>query len=199
MRRCLDCGERLPDDPERCGARCPACREPLYDQPAPRRRGQEDDGRCPVHPDNPALGTCGRCGNYLCDTCRTRWRDRWLCAACVDLALERKEAVPAEASAHLRQALLALGLGVASWALFLFALLVAGAVAGGARGPGPAMLVGLIVLVSPVPSVIGVGLGAAAIRARGDHMILATIGLVLSGLNVGVFIGLLSFGIGLQI
>src|SRR6516164_1284953 len=127
MMLCPDCGQRLPADPDQYGARCPVCREPLYEQPASRRRGLEDDGRCPVHPDNAALGTCGRCGNYLCDTCRTRWRDRWLCAACVDLALERKEAMPAEASAHLRQALLALGLGVASWAIFLAAILIAAA------------------------------------------------------------------------
>jgi len=180
MMRCPECRERLPDDPDRSGARCPVCRESLYDEPPPRRRGADDDGRCPVHPDNPALGTCGRCGNYLCETCRTRWRGRWLCAACVDRALEHKEAAPAEAGAHLRQALLALGLGVTS-------------------GMGLVMLGGLTILSSPLPAVVGVGQGAAAIRARGDHMILATIGLVLSGLNVGVFIGMLSFGIGLQI
>ena len=197
MMLCPDCGQRLPADPDQYGARCPVCREPLYEQPASRRRGLEDDGRCPVHPDNAALGTCGRCGNYLCDTCRTRWRDRWLCAACVDLALERKEAMPAEASAHLRQALLALGLGVASWAIFLTAILIAAAAMTGGN-KALVVLAGLIVLVSPVPAMIGVGQGAAAIRSRGDHMILATLGLVLSGLNVGVFIGLFSFSIGLQ-
>jgi hypothetical protein len=196
MMRCPECRERLPDDPDRYGARCPACREPLYDQPPPRRR-RDEDGRCPVHPDNPALGTCGRCGNYLCDTCRTGWRNRWLCAACVDLALERKEAGPAEAGAHLRQALLALGLGVTSWAIFLVAILIATAAMTGG-GMGLVMLAGLIILASPLPAVVGVGQGAAAIRARGDHMILATIGLVLSGLNVGVFIGLFSFSIALQ-
>ena len=197
MRRCPECRERLPDDLERCGARCPECRESLYDPPPRRRPRDDDDGRCPVHPDNATLGTCGRCGNYLCDTCRTRWRDRWLCAACVDLALERRETVPAEAAAHLRQSLLALGLGVASWAIFLTAILIAAAAMTGGN-KALVVLAGLIVLVSPVPAMIGVGQGAAAIRARGDHMILATLGLVLSGLNVGVFIGLFSFSIGLQ-
>jgi hypothetical protein len=197
MTRCPECGERLAGDADRYGARCPACREPLYDRPAPRRRGPDDDGRCPVHPDNPARDTCGRCGNYLCDTCRTRWRDRWLCAACVDLALERKEAVPAEAGAHLRQAILALVLGVGSWAVFLFAFVLVAAGMGGGNVVVVA-LGGLTIIVSPLPAVIGVGQGAAAIRARGDHMILATLGLVLSGLNVGVFIGLLSFSIGLN-
>jgi hypothetical protein len=198
MMRCPECRERLPDDPDRYGARCPVCREPLYDEPPPRRRGPDDESRCPVHPDNPSRGTCDRCGNYLCDTCRTRWRGRWLCAACVDRALEHKEVSPAEAGAHLRQALLALGLGVTSWAIFIFAILiVAAAMSGGSMGL--VALGGLVILASPLPAVVGVGQGAAAIRARGDHMILATIGLVLSGLNVGVFIGMLSFGIGLQI
>jgi hypothetical protein len=188
----------LPDDLERCGARCPECRESLYDPPPRRRPRDDDDGRCPVHPDNATLGTCGRCGNYLCDTCRTRWRNRWLCAACVDRALENKEAAPAEASAHLRQALLALALGVVSWAIFFVGLVIAGAgVEGG--GKGLVVVAGLVILGSPLPAVGGVGQGAAAVRARGDHMILATIGLVLSGLNVGAFIGLLSFGIGLQV
>jgi hypothetical protein len=197
MMRCRECGERLPGDPERFGARCPACRAPLYGAPRPRRRDADDDSRCAVHPDNPALGTCGRCGNYVCETCRTRWGERWLCAACVDRALERKEAGPAEANAHLRQALLALGLGVASWTIFLLgALVAAGAAAGGSMGL--VALAGLLVLVSPLPAVIGVGQGAAAIRARGDHMIVATLGLVLCGLNVGVLIGLLSFSISLQ-
>jgi hypothetical protein len=196
MIRCPECRERLAGDPDRYGARCPACRAPLYDEPPRRRRGTDDDGQCAVHPDNPAVGTCGRCGNYLCDACRTRWRERWLCAACVDLALERKEAVPAEASAHLRQALLALGCGVGGWLIFLLGALLAAA--SGGDNFGLVLLAGLTILASPVPAVFGVGQGIAALRARGDHMILATLGLVLSGLNVGVFIGLFSFTIGLQ-
>jgi hypothetical protein len=197
MFRCPECGERLPEDPDRTGARCPACREPLYDAP-PGRRGAEV-GQCAVHPENSALGTCGRCGNYVCAVCRTRWRERWLCAACVDLALEHREAVPAEAIAHTRQALVALGLGVCGWAMFLLALVVAAAARGDADIRPLIMLVGFLVLASPLPSVIGLGQAIAAVRSRGDHMILATLGLILCGLNVGVLIGLFSFGIAVQI
>jgi hypothetical protein len=39
-----------------------------------------------------------------------------------------------------------------------------------------------------------VGQATAALRTRGSHMILATIGLVISGLFVGVMIGLMGFG-----
>jgi hypothetical protein len=196
MARCRECGERLPADPDRCGARCPACREPLY--AAPRVRRGSTDGQCAVHPENAAVGTCGRCGNYLCAVCRTRWRERWLCAACVDLALERNEAAPAEARAHLRQALLALGLGVASWMIFLLGTVLVAAAMGGGQ-TGVFLLAGLTILASPLPSLVGLGQAIAAIRARGDHMILATLGLLLTGLNVGAFIGLLSFSIALQI
>ncbi len=197
MLRCLECGERLPGDADQYGARCPSCREPLHDAP-PRRRGPAD-GQCAAHPENPAYGTCGRCGNYLCDVCRTRWRDRWLCPACVELTLEGKEALPAEARDHLRQALLALGLGLCSWLIILLAFAVA--LAGRDEGEvSPYVaLAGLLLLASPLPSALGLGQAIAAIRARGDHMILATIGLILSGVTVGLVIGLLSFAIALQI
>jgi hypothetical protein len=198
MAVCPECGMRLPADPDGCGSRCPTCREPLYDE-RPSRRRPAEDGQCAVHPENAALGTCGRCGNYLCVVCRTRWRERSLCAACVDRLLEEGGAAPAEAGAHLRQALLGLGLGVCSWVLFLLGIAVAAAsMAGGEVSPGM-VLAALLLFASPLPSVIGLGQAIAAIRARGDHMILATLGLVLSGVNVGVFIGICSFSLGLQI
>jgi hypothetical protein len=196
MMRCPDCRERLPGHPERYGARCPACRAPLYEEEPSRRRGSSDD-RCAIHPENPALGTCARCGNYQCAVCRTHWRGRWLCAACVDRTLDRKETIPAEAVAHLRQALLALGLGILSWLIFVVAMVLV--VAGlGSQNLLVAGLGGLTMFASPLPSIFGVGQGIAALRARGDHMILATLGLILSGLNVGAFIGLFSFSIGMQ-
>ena len=61
------------------------------------------------------------------------------------------------------------------------------------------ILGGFTMFLGPLPAAVGVGQGIAAIRARGDHMILATLGLILSGLNVGVFIGIFSFSIGLQV
>lgn len=197
MAICPECGERLPADPDRTGARCPICREPLFDERPGRRRATED-GQCAVHPENPALGTCARCGNYLCAVCRTRWRQRWLCAACVDLALERGDTAPGEASAHLRQSLLGLGLGVLSWVIVLggFLLAVAGMTS---DSRGMVILAGFTLFLGPLPAALGLGQAIAAIRSRGDHLILATLGLVLCGVNIGVFIGLFSFGIGLQI
>jgi hypothetical protein len=194
MPRCPSCRERLSGDLDRHGARCPYCREPLYeaDPHGPRRR--REVGQCAVHPDNPAASTCQRCGNYVCEVCRTRWRERWLCAACVDRALDRKEAVPAEAAAHLRQALLALVLGAVSWGIILVGVLVATA-AVSSKNIGLVVVASLVLLVSPVASILGLGQAVAALRTRGDHMILATIGLILSGLHVGSIVGLLTFSL----
>jgi hypothetical protein len=193
MPRCPACRERLSGDLERQGARCPYCGQPLYDtDPGGSRR--REVGQCATHPDNPAVATCGRCGNYVCAVCRTRWRQRWLCAACVDRALEQKEAVPAEAAAHLRQALLALVLGGVSWGVVLLGLVVAAA-AFDSKNFVLVGLAGLALLGSPVASVLGLGQAVAAIRTRGDHMILATVALILCGLHVGSIIGLITFSL----
>ena len=193
MRRCPSCHERLPADPARRGARCPHCRDPLYEEREPRRR--DEVGSCAAHPGNPAADTCPRCGNYACAVCRTRWRDRWLCAACVDRALDAREAVPGEAAAHLRQAVLGLIFGALSWGVVLVALVI-GAAATESKNIALIAVAGLLLMGSPLPAVFGVGQAAAAIRTRGDHMILATIGLVLSGLHVGTVIGLIAFSLG---
>ena len=191
MFRCPACHDAIPGDRARVGARCPYCREPLYENPQAAARAALEGpaaGRCAAHPNNPALGTCQRCGNFLCVVCRTRWRDRALCAACVDRALEANEAAPAAARIHFRQAVLATVLGVLSWIGIVLAFLV---ISQGAN-QGSQGLIGLgviLFLATPGPAVFGVGQGAAALRDRGDHMILATIGLILSGLYAGLFVG----------
>jgi len=92
-----------------------------------------------------------------------------------------------------------LGLGLCGWVMFLLGFVVAAAaVAGGGAVPLILLAAGLI-CASPLPSILGLGQGIAALRARGDHMILATLGLVLCGLNVGAIIGLFSFSVSLRI
>jgi hypothetical protein len=46
-----------------------------------------------------------------------------------------------------------------------------------------------------VLAALGLGQAAAALRARGNAMILATIGLVLNGLYLGALLGLFTFTI----
>src|SRR6266851_3591312 len=198
MPRCRHCRSPLRRDPEEIGARCPRCREPLFEQRANYERvedGAASAGNlCAVHRRNPAQSTCQRCGNYMCQVCRTRFRARSLCTACVDRVLESQEATPQDGRAHFWQAILAIISGVAGWAITLFGLILIGV--GVESDSMPLVGVGgLVILASPVTAIAGVGLGASAIRTRGNHMIMATIGLLLSAFQIGVIIGLTTFSL----
>lgn len=201
MARCAACRAYLPEDREQTGARCRQCGEALYEPPRYTRPPGPDEGRCATHEQNAATGTCQRCGNYLCPTCRTHWREQVVCVACIERALEAQERTPLEAKAHLRQAVLALVFGIGGWLALLGGLLLLivgiGLAASGENVGGVivAFLGAMVLLCSVLLSAQGIGQGAAAIRTRGDHMIMATTGLVLSGLHAGALIGLFCFGI----
>jgi len=112
----------------------------------------------------------------------------------VDRVLESQEATPQDARAHFWQAILAIISGVAGWAITLFGLILIGV--GVESDSMPLVGVGgLVILASPVTAIAGVGLGASAIRTRGNHMIMATIGLLLSAFQIGVIIGLTTFSL----
>jgi hypothetical protein len=193
MPYCPACRGRIRGERERVGARCPHCRLPLYERPELFKPRPAGDDHCSAHPQNAALGTCQRCGSFQCDVCRTRWRNRTFCVACVNRLLEANQDRPEEVRAHTLQAVLALVLGIASWvALAVFIVLAIAALSEGGQ-PALILLAVLALLASPIPALIGLGLGTAALRSRGSHMILATIGLVLSGLNLGALIGLFTF------
>jgi hypothetical protein len=201
MARCPSCDYPLPEDRERLGARCPNCRDPLYEPPARHSRpARAGDGACAVHAGRESVGTCGRCGNYLCAVCRTPWRDRILCAACVERALESREAAPEQARAHARGAILSVCLGGGAWLLSALMVLLIALIVANAKGaeptPGQLFLVGimgLVILADLFPAALGLGQAVAALRIRGSHMVLATIGLVLSGLYLGAFIGIFTW------
>ncbi len=199
MARCPTCDYPLPGDRERLGARCPRCRDPLYEPPTRvSRPAAEGESACAIHAGRLSVGTCGRCGNYLCEVCRTAWRDQILCVACVDRLLEGPQATPEQARAHTRAAVLSIVLGGSAWVLAIAALvIVAVAVAGGGSGVSPVLaLLALGILLSGASAAcVGAGQAIAALRTRGHHMILATAGLILDGLYLGVLIGWLSFGV----
>ncbi len=198
MALCPSCEYPLPDDRERVGARCPNCRDPLYEPPGRFGRPvREGEGACSVHPDCESVGPCGRCGNFMCETCRTRWRDQILCAACVDRVMESKEAAPEQSRTHLRQAVMALGMGIGAWVLGVIGfvvLVLAVAASGGRPTVTTAVTAGLVLmamfLAGGTVSMFGMGQAVAVLRVRGNHMILATFGLVAGALYVGMFIGL---------
>ena len=193
MSRCPSCDYPLPADRERLGARCPNCRDPLYEPPGRLGRpAREGEGSCAVHTGVETVGVCARCGNYLCEVCRTQWRGQIICGACVQRALETKEASPETARQSFVQAMWSVGLGVGAWVLTVLGLCIAGVLfaAGGAG-----QIVGVLALfagiaAAAVLAVFGVGNAAAVLRTRGGSMILAVVGLLLSCLDIGIFIGM---------
>jgi hypothetical protein len=87
--------------------------------------------------------------------------------------------------------------GVAAWGLMLAGLILfLVAMRNGLGDPAVALLLPALVFlaISPGCLVPGLGLGVAAIRTRGDHLVLATIGLVLSALMAGAMIGMVCLG-----
>jgi hypothetical protein len=197
MARCPSCEYPLPENRERVGARCPSCRDPLYEPPGRvARAAREGEAACAVHPKNESLGPCGRCGNYLCEVCRTRWRDQVLCPACVERALSSDEATPEQAKAAFRQALVALLLGSGSWVFALLAFVgFVAMVASSEPNLAIIALFGLSFVAAIVPAVFSMGYAVSVLRARGNHMIMATVALVLSGLYVGAVMGIVVLGV----
>ncbi len=192
MSRCPSCDYPLPADRERLGARCPNCRDPLYEPPGRiGRPAREGEGSCAVHTGVETVGVCARCGNYLCEVCRTQWRGQIICGACVQRALETKEASPEAARQSFVQAMLGLGMGIGAWVLTPLGILIAsvGMVMGVA---GIVLMLGglLIVAVAVALSVFGVGNSISVLRIRGGSMILAVVGLLICSLHIGTFIGM---------
>jgi hypothetical protein len=192
MIECRHCRDYVSGDPEKIGARCPHCRMPLYER-SPRNSYpvyRADGPRCGVHPSNPAVGPCPRCGTQMCVVCRTRWFDRPLCVACCVRARESREARPEEQKAHGRQAVLSVVFGLSGIILAVFGCLLL-TMQGERPKPELAVLGALVVLTSFLPAFFGIGQGAAAIRARGPRMRLAASGLLLSSVQLGLLLGFL--------
>lgn len=198
MARCPSCDNSLPEEREKVGSRCPNCHDPIYEPPTRfPRPAREEEATCAVHPGMESVGTCGRCGNYLCETCRTRWRGKVWCAACVNRALGAGERTPEQERGHFRQALFSLVFGGGAWLLSAVAFVVLGVFAAAAGTLQAQLLAGVVIIGVLTGNVLlgalGVGQAVAALRTRGSHMILATIGLIIGGLYIGAIQGFLLF------
>jgi hypothetical protein len=189
MARCPSCDYPLTEERERLGARCPRCHDPLY-EPAGRisRLARPGESACGTHGGMESVGQCARCGEQVCEVCRTRWRGRILCTACVGQAMQTHEATPEHARAHRRQAERALLLGGGAWLPSLVAL---GALAL-TGGQPPVLLtfaVFLILAADVLVAAVGVGQAVAALYTGGEMYKLAGTGLLLGGLYIGVMLG----------
>jgi hypothetical protein len=195
MPQCPSCEYPLPDDRESVGARCPSCRDPIYEPPTRNARPvRQGETACVVHAASEAVGNCGRCGNPMCEVCRTSFRDLLLCAACVDRALEAKEGVDQQARAAFRQAATSLGLAGGAWVLFPVAYLMA--LIGGA---GWQLAAGVLLFAGVGVALFGVGQAAALLRMRRGRLPLAAAALVAGSLFVGLLIGFAALVVYLQV
>lgn len=90
--------------------------------------------------------------------------------------------------------MLGLVLGLGTWPLFVLGQVLIVVAITVANKNIILLLLGLLVILgSALLGVLGLGQAIAALRTRGQHMIVATSGLIVSGLFVGAFIGLYVF------
>ncbi|MBY0228245.1 MAG: hypothetical protein K2W96_03075 [Gemmataceae bacterium] len=192
MARCMTCDYPVSDDRERVGARCPSCHHPLY-EPATRkaRPARPDEAACALHPGMESVVDCARCRKHACETCRTMWRGKVLCVACVDAALATAEATPAQAQATAWQAFASLLFGGGAWLVAGLVLLFLRSAPSLGEWAPIALLSGLVVLFAlSLLAAVAVGQAVAALRGQAENPHLAVAGLCLGGLYVGVLFGL---------
>jgi hypothetical protein len=194
MLQCRHCGEVFAGSEDSIGARCRRCREPLYERPETHRPRptpvEGESGKpCAIHPRTTAVGNCQRCNNAFCRVCRTRWNELAYCVACVEQSLGSNEPSPREVRAQRRQAVLGLVCGVTAW-LFVVLACVFSLFRASGHKTDYLVLTSLLLLCGLLPSLVGVGQGAAAVRSPSNRPRVALCGLILSGAHVGVLLGL---------
>jgi hypothetical protein len=179
--------------PEKLGARCPKCRQPLFERPPKRRPQDKDLGPCARHRDVPAVAKCVRCEKLLCATCRTRWHEEAACSDCIEQSLRSGEPTPQETERQQRLAWTGLVLAVVGW---FAALLVFWPLTSIHSGTGEwtrfwVWLGMFFYFARFLPALLSLGQSAAALRLRGPMKTLATCGLVASGAQLGLLVGVI--------
>ncbi|MBI2806148.1 MAG: hypothetical protein HYX68_14295 [Planctomycetes bacterium] len=191
MIECPYCYRVFRQPPEKLGARCPKCKMPLYEDPAKRKKNPEKDyGPCVQHPEAQSVARCSRCDTPMCQTCRTRWHEEPVCPRCVDESIADDEPSPREAQLQTKHAWTGVILAFTGWMLLLLTLAPLSMF-----NPGPVKPIILfstyfLALGSFLPAIFGLGYAASAIRLRGDHGKLATIGLASAGSQLGLALGI---------
>src|SRR5262245_50633150 len=166
MIECRHCRRFFREEPETVGARCPRCRQPLYERvepPRPPASPPPGEGMqaCAAHPTRPAVGTCRRCRSPICALCRPRWQEQALCPACVDQEVANPQGALRSAGVLRRLAVCSLLLGLAGWMLLLGAGLPLVFAQGLSKEAS--VLVGLGLLLSLAPALFAIGQGVAVV------------------------------------
>jgi hypothetical protein len=192
MLECPYCFRVFRKSPEQLGARCPKCRMPLFEGSSKRRRAEKELGLCVTHGHNDAIALCAKCQQPMCSTCRTRWHEQLMCPGCVSQSMEIDEPGPVEGHRQFRQAWLSIGFALGAWGVLLLTIAPLSTFHDGAQAAHDKMvlLAGLFLFSSLIPALFGLGQAASALRLRGQNLRVATVGLVLSGTQVGLMVGL---------
>lgn len=192
MVECRHCRAVVRGEAEEREARCPKCRMPLYEKPEGQRRPPPSVaglGSCQVHPHSEAVGRCKRCQQLFCSICRTRWHEELLCLACLNQVLEARETAPREVKLQRRQGATSLALALLGWLLFVGSAFMLWGLRDGRGSRDLAILTLVLFLTSFVPALLSLGQAGATIRSRGQRVKLATWGLVLAAVQIGLTVG----------
>jgi hypothetical protein len=195
MLECPSCYRVFRANPEKLGARCPKCRAPLFERPPRRRAPEKDIGICAKHAQTPAVAKCVRCNRLMCAACRTRWHDEATCPECIEQSVASGEPTPHETQRHERQAWTGVVLASVGWlaaTLVFWPLSYLHSPTGGMLPPGGWVFLGTVFFfASMIPALVGLGQSASALLLRGPLRTVATCGLVASGLQLGVSLGVI--------
>ena len=195
MADCPHCGEVFAGTVEPDKSRCPHCHEPIFERAGGPKLvsegGDTGNGICAMHGDNVAIGTCTRCGNFLCPVCRSKWIGGVFCFACVERLMGEDTVNPEERRSHRRQAMVSMVLGIIAWVSTILAASPLLALSGWQNDQSMFIFAIMLSGMSLVPSLFGAGQAAAAIRIRGPRMLVATFGLVLCCSHIGLILGII--------
>jgi len=154
-----------------------------------------DLGPCAVHKENCAVAKCQRCGKMMCGLCRTRWDEEILCTSCLDQSLAQGHANPRLVQRQNRQANMSAVLACLGWAVLLLSLWPLAALFHGYADRSPATFALMLFFGSFFLALFAIGNGAACILTGGKRLILATCGLSLASLHLGLCLGLMVLNI----
>jgi hypothetical protein len=194
MIECRHCREVFRQPVETVGARCPTCRMPLFEKDR-HRQPVVDLGPCAVHASNSAAAKCQRCGKMMCVLCRTRWDEDFLCSQCLDQLLLEGQSSPRLAHAQSRQAKLSVVFAFMGWGVLVLAMWPLASLFRGNPDKSPASFALVLFFASFFFAMFAVGQGAACIRTRGRRMVVATVGVALAGIHLGIGLGLMVLNI----
>ena len=193
MIECRHCREVFRSPPEKLGARCPNCRLPLFER-TDRGRGAalEAGVFCAVHDQVEAVGRCRRCAQRVCAVCRSRWYEELVCLACAERALLAGESSPRDIAKRDQLPVWSLGLALVGWTLLLLTLVPWIQLQAGGSGARAAQI---LFFLSLLPAAVALGQAAMAVRIRVQRLGLAAWSMGLSGLQIGLMLGVLLINI----